>query len=1604
MSKIKKYIEAKNVKSVILLSIILLILVIIIGFTKSDAVNLNNINLVNPITVTYNDLISSPYLYCIKHGGSIGNKGNTYYADYHVSIRGTTAISESKWGNGTNNNLYNAKLAYILASEDFGTRYGYGTSTSNHTPRQEKLWSYWNGWVENSGSQLGLMASQWKHGTSWQDITLPTSATNASICSNVGASIETNNQKAGPFNVTYTGEISSIIVRDVNGNEIQNDGCYFTDESGNTFNAIKNIPSGQNFYMVNYTGKSLKEITINVNGIGYTYNADIWLLHTSGKGQNLMVANASKDIAAPASVTIGISYNNTSNNTLRVVKYGVNSNGEEEKQAKVGFVVYRDGAGYLKRNNIEGYIGKEVQIGKMDYNETQFSWTTDKNDATIFETVNTDDGWTGYFQVTDIPAGTYYIGEVYNRNRGYEQSTIGKCNLEKYKGNDKISSILIGNARNSENISGYDNKLQVVNISLENDGYTKILRVYDTVKPDKTIDPEKFNIYINKVNTSNIKLGGAEFKIKVLNKEGDAIGWLDKISDAEYNYEADYRDATTWSSTYSKSTKDGYVYAKAKGNIEITNLSTEYQYQIYETKPGENCYALSSQIIRSNSGTVSSSGMNVKINNNKIEDIKYLVGANKSTANNGYAATDESIYCGTTSYEEENASSVNVEVTNRRKTSGQPGGPSSSTQYLYIAGKIWIDEKIGKQQVYNDLYDSSIESLYKQSVKISLINSSGTTVKTTTTTSGTYSLNTGISITSSTSNESIASNLSGYYLKFEYSDKYSTVSPKLEEQNGSKALIQEGKEGIAYIYNLSDYIEKFYTYPTLEHMNMGLVGIEKSDYRVDQNIAYVKVVMNGYTYKYEYGGTGDTTKTAAPTVNWKNGSAYTRDIYPSDIAYSDANSWDESSLKIYVVYRININNTNMTNYGKDKSKTNSPVSYVEVDLKATSLTNTYDKDRYELETGYDKSSNADFGNWKDEGDTGVAIYTGNKLNNGIVPNKPITIYAQFKVKKEALNRLLKGEEEPAEKIPVTAKTEAYHNYWKAYYEWYKSEGKWKSKLVCKDMKTDSYPKTASAYYLRLTINTERTITGTVFEDENVYKNGEVLGDGMYGNKTNSSEKENTISNVKVDLIVANEDGTIKTDENGKEVYASLYSKDKSYTETKAENMTTAPNGTYSFVGVTPGRYYVRFTYGDGNQKIIKPDGTEEGTVSIADYKSTVVAEECIQRALGYEYDDGVKGSEEWYKHKEHPNKEANKIQSTATDNLTQRTEYNKDKNSRNSIEANTPLMSVGVENTIGDFTTITKEDNGTKETILGINFGIIDIPEVSLAFDKVVSNIQITNAQGNILAEGNPASKNVKYVSDLDGASHIVDGSQYTKSEISEDELYGSTLKLQYSITVQNNSAVNYFEKGNKDSKYFGYYYMFGDYDTEDYSQEVTITVDNVLDFIDPVIKYENISIDGNHKITQVKALDSQDIVNNIQSKTELTYEYLVDITDWKTELYTTKNGEKNYSKDKTQDTAEMTVTRLLSAEDDDLGVSNVAQVTKIHVTDTPSLVETIDASETYFNNPTYTNPTEEVYVTVTPPTGKDTMTTIIYIIIEIIALTAISVGIVFIKKKVIDK
>lgn len=155
-------------------------------------------------------------------------------------------------------------------------------------------------------------------------------------------------------------------------------------------------------------------------------------------------------------------------------------------------------------------------------------------------------------------------------------------------------------------------------------------------------------------------------------------------------------------------------------------------------------------------------------------------------------------------------------------------------------------------------------------------------------------------------------------------------------------------------------------------------------------------------------------------------------IYPTDIAYNVANNTDE--LKVYVVYSIDVKN-NETMYLDDL--------YTEERLYLDSLVNSYDTSRYELCTNENTSDKSDFALWSDK--DGVASYDVNNENsvykNGIGKQETETSYIQFRIKDEALRRILerKVTEGELENAPTVATALGYHEYLRTDNVWVNNE-------------------------------------------------------------------------------------------------------------------------------------------------------------------------------------------------------------------------------------------------------------------------------------------------------------------------------------------------------------------------------------------------------------------------------------------------------------------------------------------------------------------------------------------------------------------------------------
>ena len=769
-----------------------------------------------------------------------------------------------------------------------------------------------------------------------------------------------------------------------------------------------------------------------------------------------------------------------------------------------------------------------------------------------------------------------------------------------------------------------------------------------------------------------------------------------------------------------------------------------------------------------------------------------------------------------------------------------------------ISGYVFVDTKPSNKADKDKLLTDKLDKMLK-GVKVSLVNkSTGKEVKTTTTNdNGYYEFKDVLK-----EDESYAN----YYVKFDYTGlaEYKDYKP-IEfnaSANGSKALIdsipesdkdfkgiattyagtdktQEGKYGLSYLYNT------LYSDKTLKNINLGLDEPYKPDYTLTNQLESVKIKINGYTYKYKYGQKENKEAYAAPKVNWQGKSVYSRDIYPADANYKASDQKD--NLQVYVKYKIAVKNTE--NQQTDTIK--------EIALHITSLQNTFDSNRYELNDN----------NWELSGNNNTAKLKDLGNFKTIQPNQVTTTYIEFKVKDEEIDRVLKNPEGVIEKEPTSVTTIGYHEYNRKEQDWNNNT------LGFKKHTSNEIEHKQEATYLRFKLGEDRAVTGKVFEDKSAAENQAGRGNGLYDNN------ENIVTGVKVELL--NSD---------KSTLAKVYDGKGNFIEGV---VTTNSNGIYTIKGLVPGKYYLRFTYGDGSQKIVDKNGKEiKGSFKGKEYESTDIASE-VNQIINTK-------AELWYKNSKILNGEYSVVKD---DEETRKTVNS---NNTGSVTAYTELMSITVENTDGDEIFVEEEEalRKKKETILrtygGLYFGIIErfIPEVTV--DKRISNISLVKEGGQVTFNGNPAVDTMTGVSDL-SENKNKNGSTFVRAELPAETIYGSRLTLTYTITVTNETE---YQKNNN---------MKVDVDIVD-------TLDNTLVYVP-----EKSTTDV---ITKKSGTDNQ---------------YNIQIKDLDTK--NNPNGNANTK------TVTMVAYRTLAAGDDDMEMINNAQVVK--VTDkTSNLSQTYQSGE----------------------------------------------------------
>lgn len=432
--------------------------------------------------------------------------------------------------------------------------------------------------------------------------------------------------------------------------------------------------------------------------------------------------------------------------------------------------------------------------------------------------------------------------------------------------------------------------------------------------------------------------------------------------------------------------------------------------------------------------------------------------------------------------------------------------------------------------------------------------------------------------------------------------------------------------------------------------------------------------------------------------------------------------------------------------------------------------------------------------------------------------------------------------------------------------------------------------------------------------------------------------------------------------------------------------TTKANGYYEFVGVVPGKYYIKYTYSNGS---VVYKGTNE--VSTQDYKSTIISPKALRDAYGDTEEDNlgsVNNNDRWYQ-------DTNiETYSTAVDDYATRKNINNTYSTiiasnkvdydngvgQQEMTARTLNMNMAIENYNNE---VTNMNENRTSLYKNLDFGIAIRPRQSLKLDKKVTYIKLTLSGGNTVAEGNPSNENelktMNYVTYPKGGK--------LKIEADDEIIQGATLEIKYTIYVTNNSEQDYNNVA---------YYRYG----TKKDNPVKLSINTIVDYIDQKVptEYTNVakSSGGWYVSTdqQIKDLTTKEAYNDVKSRKNILL----------------SDCNKTISIGETMATEPVEASKVM-ASSEDVDIKNYAEAVKVSnsvgrfyggivnskwVNMTPGNLQV--SSDTAIDE-SHELDDDGVEVVVVPSTGDNT---IIYYILGITCLGIIVCGIVLIKKLVL--
>ena len=646
----------------------------------------------------------------------------------------------------------------------------------------------------------------------------------------------------------------------------------------------------------------------------------------------------------------------------------------------------------------------------------------------------------------------------------------------------------------------------------------------------------------------------------------------------------------------------------------------------------------------------------------------------------------------------------------------------------------------------------------------------------------------------------------------------------------------------------------------ITNVNLGLYLRPQTDLALQTEIEEIKAEINGYGHIYRYGPKYDVNNAQEVEDSWNLGvrfentykGTYERPIYKADAAYE--NTEDPSKeLRLSLTYKITIRNQ-----GSVYGKVNKVIAYFDSRYdQITAIGTEMDNEGNVVGTPLTISQSQDEGN----GYRRVEINT-SVLNqiidyptaNAEEREPEQNIYVQFNLPREVILEML-NEEEVDNTLSFTAEIGSYTSY---------SDPEGNTLYAAYDF--DSVPDNATAgefstyeddtdraSEVAITLAGARTISGYVFEDTKEESQENVAeGNGR------KDDDETNLKGVTVELIDVTNDSVTQIYDSNTDVWANAsYPVDES-------------NGNYVIAGFIPGQYLIRFTWGDGTERIVEPENAEE--ITVENYKSTIISYDKYQ---AYQELQNQGNAGRFYKDETIVDGSSlaldnQEIRQQIDDDLK---EYKYDTDSDiTEIPADTWEMDFPIEYDADELlsatleaTTDAREDTNNENNehritfpVSNINFGIIRRPEQNIELTKTVTAFRFILPTGQTLIDATvnddgTISGTTNYLSYI-GNKQNPEGS-VLRAEVDENLIQGSSVEIKYKLTVRNTSEVDYL---NENYYNYGeeYYRVSGE--ARKTSEVVTFTPTSIIDYLDENSQFDNNSdINSTYNWTNITIEDA---------------------------------------------------------------------------------------------------------------------------------------------------